>query len=579
MHPEATRSAKSSQAFLNAAQLKRMHEVMSEKCQVHGRGNFPTLEISLRDLVNVVLSRLQHLGVSVREVKMNGGAASHILSSANLPFNDIDLIFVADLSAPKQFDTIKECVLDSLLEFLPDGISRAKISRTAMKDAYVRKMVKVSDEDLWSLISLNNNAGRSLELKFVHRMRRQFEFSVDSFQIHLTNLLNIANDDERFVAAISAGQCPVEVLVESVFGDFLLAYYHLNNRLIETKQPELIRGGGLLKYCQLLAQQYQPASPSKRWRQTERYMCSRFFIDFPTIVEQQRKLQSYLDNHFQEDWKAKYDFLGVLYRVVDESTVCLMNHDLRLTLSTIENFMYQVSMTPLFHCAPSPHGQPPPQAATMVPIAAVARPHHQQPPPPPTSNGDKEQQQGPSAGANGAHQPKQTLLYVPKNASYWVSVIVVPSFLLFLRCPPCARLGSPRRVCDRRGVKKRHSVPPDHPLLRRPTLSPSIRRRVMVSLSFVAYLREQRPHLLTKENEREREKKKEGPRVVCANNCLIYALCVPFSWSSTCEMSLLSALRQRPLLGKYWASSECGKGVSQPVTRITGLSKCKKQCS
>lgn len=47
----------------------------------------------------------------------------------------------------------------------------------------------MTDGDLWSLISLNNVYGRFVELKFVHMMRRQYEFSVDSFQVHLDALL------------------------------------------------------------------------------------------------------------------------------------------------------------------------------------------------------------------------------------------------------------------------------------------------------------------------------------------------------------------------------------------------------
>jgi len=37
--------------------------------------------------------------------------------------------------------------------------------------------------DRWSLISLSNIVGRSVEIKFVVSMRRQYEFSIDSFQV------------------------------------------------------------------------------------------------------------------------------------------------------------------------------------------------------------------------------------------------------------------------------------------------------------------------------------------------------------------------------------------------------------
>ncbi len=72
------------------------------------------------------------------------------------------------------------------------------MSPCALKEAYVSKMVKVCEGDRWSLIALGNgpainssSKGRScsVELKFVDTMRRQYEFSVDSFQIVLDSLM------------------------------------------------------------------------------------------------------------------------------------------------------------------------------------------------------------------------------------------------------------------------------------------------------------------------------------------------------------------------------------------------------
>lgn len=86
------------------------------------------------------------------------------------------------------------------------------MSPCALKEAYVSKMVKVCDSDRWSLIALGsgqplsysmmstpstvgsssvNGKSRScsVELKFVDSMRRQYEFSVDSFQIVLDSLM------------------------------------------------------------------------------------------------------------------------------------------------------------------------------------------------------------------------------------------------------------------------------------------------------------------------------------------------------------------------------------------------------
>lgn len=136
-----------------------------------------------------------------------------------------------------------------------------------------------------------------------------------------------ADMSEQIAAPQAAGCVPaVEVLAESMYGDFEAAMDHLRYRLIATRNPEEIRGGGLLKYSNLLVRDYRPASETQI-KTLERYMCSRFFIDFPDVQEQQRKILSYLKNHFIGEERSKYQYLMTLRRVVDDSTVCLMGHE------------------------------------------------------------------------------------------------------------------------------------------------------------------------------------------------------------------------------------------------------------
>ncbi|XP_028316229.1 myosin tail region-interacting protein MTI1 [Gouania willdenowi] len=184
---------KSSQRFhsLNTEQVEVLHQVLSEVVPIHGRGNFPTLELRPRDIIIAVRARLQKEGITVRDVRLNGSTASHVLIRDNgTSYKDLDIIFGVELPSQEEFQVIKESVLGCLLDCLPAGVNKERISCATMKDAYVQKMVKVFNEhDRWSLISLSNNSGKNLELKFVSALRRQFEFSVDSFQIILDRLL------------------------------------------------------------------------------------------------------------------------------------------------------------------------------------------------------------------------------------------------------------------------------------------------------------------------------------------------------------------------------------------------------
>ena len=334
-------------AVLSFEQVRRLNDVMNEVVCIHGRGNFPTLEVRLRDLVTVVRSKLESdpsnggAGMRVRDIRLNGGAASHVLATESQPYNDLDLIFAVELSSGRNYDKVKAAVLGSLFDLLPEGVSRKRITTCSLKEAYVSKMVKVNnDGDRWSLIFLGNSRGhRNVELKFVDSMRRQFEFSVDSFQIVLDSLLLFY---ECSKLPIGENFYPT-VVGESVYGDFQEALYHLHKKLISTRHPEEIRGGGLLKYCNLLVKMYKPSQPDYI-KTLERYMCSRFFIDFPDISQQRAKLENYLWNHFvgPEEEALKYQYLMLLHSVVEESTVCLMGHERRQTLALIENLAYQV---------------------------------------------------------------------------------------------------------------------------------------------------------------------------------------------------------------------------------------------
>uniref|UniRef100_A0A671L2M4 polynucleotide adenylyltransferase n=1 Tax=Sinocyclocheilus anshuiensis TaxID=1608454 RepID=A0A671L2M4_9TELE len=316
---------------LTQEQVETLDQVLTEVIPIHGRGNFPTLEIKPKDIIHVVRDRLILKKIKVRDVRLNGSTASHVLVKENgTSYKDLDIIFGVELPKPEDFQIIKEVVLGCLLDFLPKGVNKDKITALTMKEAYVQKMVKVfTEHDRWSLISLSNNSGKNVELKFVNSLRRQFEFSVDSFQIILDSMLQSYLDSK-----CSEQELTLETDKDSMYGDFEQAMDHLRYRLIATRNPEEIRGGGLLKYSNLLVRDFKPACETEI-KTLERYMCSRFFIDFPDVNEQQRKIESYLRNHFIGEEKSKYDYLMTLRRVVNESTVCLMGHERRQTLNMI----------------------------------------------------------------------------------------------------------------------------------------------------------------------------------------------------------------------------------------------------
>ncbi|XP_029556654.1 uncharacterized protein LOC115154513 [Salmo trutta] len=184
---------------LTLEQVQTLDQVLTEVIPIHGRGNFPTLEVRPKDIIHVVKDRLLEREIRVRDIRLNGSTASHVMVRDNgTGYRDLDIIFGVELPRQEDFQVIKEVVLGSLRDLLPRGVNRRKITCLTMKEAYVQKMVKVFNEhDRWSLISLSNNRGKTVGLRFVSSLRRQFEFSVDSFQIILDRMLESYWETER----------------------------------------------------------------------------------------------------------------------------------------------------------------------------------------------------------------------------------------------------------------------------------------------------------------------------------------------------------------------------------------------
>lgn len=367
-----------SMTILSYLQITRLKQIMDEMVYIHGRGNFPTLEVHLCDLVSMVHKKLCAQGspvevsveqstswwpadddtdiepFQVKNIRMNGGAASYVLSTNTQPYNDLDLIFNISLQEDRDFDRIKLIVLKTLVELLPEGVNRTRMTPITINEAYVSKMVKVNNaSDKWSLISLGTLPGQcNVELKFVDNMKRQFEFSVDSFQICLDSWLLF---NERSEGVPMNEDLYPEVIVESVYGDITEAMYHLQNKLIVTRSPEEIRGGGLLKFCNLMLRGFKADCDSNSVLKMKQSMCSRFFIDFQDLKQQRSRLQSYLANHFfvPRDKLLKFYYLKMLKEVIEECTMNMMVHERKQILKIISDLLSQVKIEYiLFYSAP-----------------------------------------------------------------------------------------------------------------------------------------------------------------------------------------------------------------------------------
>merc|ERR1711981_772414 len=74
----------------------------------------------------------------------------------------------------------------------------------------------------------------------------------------------------------------------------------------------------------------------------ERTMCSRFFIDFDSIEQQQSTIDRYLTNHFIGEEELKFDFLVQLKSVLEGNSVCLMGAERRDIINAVTVTAYIV---------------------------------------------------------------------------------------------------------------------------------------------------------------------------------------------------------------------------------------------
>ncbi len=332
---------------LNFSQVSKLNTVLSSELEIHSHNNFPSLSITPAGLVQVVKSNLLKTGIALGDIRMNGSAASYCIcdDSDNHPkihYNDIDLIFGVTIKDDSEFHVIKDVVMTSLMDFLPELVSRDNISCQLMEETYIRKMVRVSNQSsCWSLISLGEGS-TTIELKFVHKIRRKYQFTVDSFQILIDSYFDFNKCTEESPVSMSQIFFP-SVQAISVYHDYKEALRHLNNRQIHTEAPEEIRGGGLLKYCSLLVNGFKPADEDEM-AHLEPYMCSRFFIDFPNKEVQYEIIEKYVTSRFVERGEGTgkgIEFLDLLYSVVSSRAKCLVESERQKTMSVL---MYIKSM-------------------------------------------------------------------------------------------------------------------------------------------------------------------------------------------------------------------------------------------
>ena len=84
-------------------------------------------------MVRAVKSSLQEQALELRDVRLNGSAASYVVADSTSDstcdsYNDVDLIFGVNLEDANSFKRVKEAVGVSLLKLLPEKVHVCQLS-------------------------------------------------------------------------------------------------------------------------------------------------------------------------------------------------------------------------------------------------------------------------------------------------------------------------------------------------------------------------------------------------------------------------------------------------------------------
>ena len=244
-----------------------------------GWSNFPGLVTSAAEVLGQTLVALARSGIDVTDVNLAGGGAAHVISPEGCPtYGDLD--FVIELPPSADERSGRSAVVGAVCALLAENAEHQLRTAEAglVQDAFMSKMFVTAPDadDAWALVSIDcgpasaasGAAPRSLDFKFVRRLERPNQFTVDAFSISLpartlaaavlqprrgarpswAALTARSAEDERLLAMLPPPPDPTDT-VRTVCGLPLdTALQHLERKQIAVVGDESrlggVRGGG-----------------------------------------------------------------------------------------------------------------------------------------------------------------------------------------------------------------------------------------------------------------------------------------------------------------------------------------------
>ncbi|EGT47593.1 hypothetical protein CAEBREN_08497 [Caenorhabditis brenneri] len=276
-------SGNNTSAILSPDQLARLRKII--QTGIHSDDGQLLMRVHMGELLMELINNFSDRALPIRRAFLVGGAASHIINE-EYGYTDSDLELEIDPGYPTSrreerniFDGIREAIFDMLRKKMEKA--KFNMEDSGLIEKFIAKKVLIHNEtEAWSLFSFHHVNKANLEIKSVLRMGRKYQFASDSLRIDLTPLLGDFGDFH----------------VSSSYGTVQEVTDILRDKIIKTKQPENIHGGGLLKYCLLKAKGFKDNESKLLSKKLRKAMADGFLRTF-----EKGTTTKFLQNHFKGD--------------------------------------------------------------------------------------------------------------------------------------------------------------------------------------------------------------------------------------------------------------------------------------
>jgi len=308
-HPYLTEKSRGS---LNQSQIRRLQDLLNEQYVISSKDEQLSIQVTSAEIILRLKKKL--LGDRIPLMKggmrlVGSGAAYVVADKKERDINDLDFSFYVSIG--KRFLDILKIEEDLIRDLL---IEQSKIYLTPREiyEKFFLDSLKVENEkENWSLVTWGKKKNQTIDIKFVHKSRRSYVFSSDSFEVILDPLF-VSKKQKYKNGNHHSEPYEYKIQVESMYGNYEEALIHLKEGLLCTNQPEELRRG-IFRYCYELAKGKLPRSEKDR-NEMDKIFTDSFF------AEKDLPLEDILSKFLNKHTSNAASCLDELFKIISHSS-------------------------------------------------------------------------------------------------------------------------------------------------------------------------------------------------------------------------------------------------------------------